>query len=48
MKIAIIGAGAVVCGDVPPLAIVGGNPARVLKYRDRDHYFKLKAEGRFC
>ena len=45
---AIIGAGAVVCGDVPPLAIVGGNPARVLKYRDRDHYFKLKAEGRFC
>jgi len=44
---AIIAAGAVVTKDVPPLAIVGGNPAKVIKYRDRDHYFKLKAEGKF-
>ena len=44
---AIIAAGSVVCKDVPPLAIVGGNPAKVIKYRDKDHYFKLKAEGRF-
>ena len=44
---AIIAAGAVVCKDVPPLAIVGGNPAKVIKYRDKDRYYRLKAEGRF-
>lgn len=30
---AIVGAGAVVASDVPPYAIVAGNPARVLRYR---------------
>lgn len=44
---AIIAAGAVVSNDVPPLAIVGGNPAKVIKFRDKDNYYRLKNEGRF-
>ena len=30
---AIVAAGSVVTKDVPPCAIVGGNPAKVIKYR---------------
>jgi acetyltransferase-like isoleucine patch superfamily enzyme len=44
---AIIGMGCVVSSDVPPLSIVGGQKQRVLKYRDKNHYEKLKAESLF-
>lgn len=39
---AVIGMGSVVTKEVPPCAVVGGNPAKVLKYRDIEVYNKLK------
>lgn len=44
---AIIQAGAVVHGEIPPCAIAGGNPAKVFAYRDKELYYKLKAEGKY-
>lgn len=44
---AIIQAGAVVVRSVPPCAIAGGNPAAVFKYRDKEHFDRLKREKRF-
>lgn len=32
---AIVGAGAIVTRDVPPYAICGGNPARIIRYRNQ-------------
>ena len=44
---AIVAAASVVTKDVPPCAIVGGNPAKILKYRDQKHYYELKDQKRF-
>jgi len=44
---AIIQAGSVVASKIPPLAIAGGHPAQPFKYRDKNHYFKLKKRNRF-
>lgn len=44
---AIIQGGAVVHGEIPPYAIAGGNPAKVFKYRDIEHFKKLKEEKKF-
>ena len=43
---AVIGAGAVVTKDIPPYAVAGGNPAKVLKYRNIEKYNELKAQGK--
>ena len=44
---AIVAAGAVVVKDVPDCAIVGGNPAQIIKYRNKEEFYILKAEGKF-
>ncbi len=44
---AIIQAGSVVVSDIPPYAIAGGSPAKVFKYRDIDHFQKMKEEKKF-
>lgn len=44
---AVIAMGAVVTKEVPAGAIVGGNPAKILKYRDMVRYEKLKNEDKF-
>ena len=44
---AIIQAGSVVHGEIPPLAIVGGNPAKIFKYRNTEHFYQLKNNGKF-
>lgn len=44
---AIVAIGSVVVKDVPRCAIVGGNPAKVIKYRDIERFEQLKAEGKY-
>lgn len=47
-----IGEGAVVAActcvtkDVPPMAVVGGCPAKIIRYRDAEKYNRLKLQGR--
>jgi maltose O-acetyltransferase len=43
---AVVAACSVVTKDVPRLAIVGGNPARIIKYRDAENYNKNVSAGR--
>jgi acetyltransferase-like isoleucine patch superfamily enzyme len=43
----VVQAGAVVGGLFPDNAIIGGNPAKVLKYRDHELVSRLVSEGKF-
>ena len=42
---AVIAACTCVTKDVPPLAVVGGNPFKIIKYRDSNKYHSLKTKG---
>ena len=42
----VVGAGTVVTSSFPACSVIGGNPARVLKMRDMEHYLRLKHEGK--
>lgn len=44
---AVVAIGSVVVKNVPRCAVVGGNPAKVIKYRDLAHYDSLVNEGKF-
>ena len=44
---AVIGMGAVVASNVPACAVVAGNPAKIIKYRDIEKYKELKQKKQF-
>lgn len=43
----VIQAGSVVHGTIPPMSVAGGNPCKVFKTRNAEHFEKMKAEGKF-
>lgn len=43
----VVQAGSVVVGSVPDCAVIGGNPAKVIKYRDREKYVQLVEAKRY-
>jgi acetyltransferase-like isoleucine patch superfamily enzyme len=44
---AIVGMGTIVSGDIPPMAVVGSPPFRIIKYRDKSHYVSLEKTSRY-
>lgn len=43
----IIGAGSVVTHNIPDCAVAAGNPAKVIKFRNKETFYRLKAEGKY-
>ena len=44
---AVVAGGSVVTKNVPACAVVGGNPAKILKYRNMENYQKLDHENKY-
>jgi acetyltransferase-like isoleucine patch superfamily enzyme len=44
---AVVAAGSIVSKDVPDYAVVGEIPAKILKYRNIEHFKKLKDEEKY-
>ena len=44
---AVVGLGSVVTKDVPSCAVVAGNPASIIKYRNKEVYKNLKVQQKF-
>ena len=42
----VVGAGSVITKSVPKGAVIGGNPAKIIKFRDMELYEKLVREGK--
>lgn len=42
---AVIAAGSIVTKSVEPMSVVAGNPAKIVKYRDRERYEKLRKQN---
>lgn len=43
----VVGAGSVVTKNIPDYAVIGGNPAKIIKYRDIEKFKRLKELGHF-
>lgn len=43
----IVQAGSTVVESLPKFAIAGGHPAKIFKYRNKEHYLQLKQEKKF-
>lgn len=46
-KGAVIGAGSVISSSIPDYAVVVGNPAKIVRYRNSERFDALLAQGKF-